>query len=50
ALNAARGYAERGLDRLPSSLGALTEASTPYPVEIAPALRALAAEVDRATC
>jgi len=49
ALAATRDYAHRELGRLPGPLQALADASAPYPVEIAPALRALAAEVDRAT-
>jgi nicotinate phosphoribosyltransferase len=49
ALAAARDYAESQLRRLPASLRMLADAATPYGVEIAPALRALAAEVDRAT-
>jgi nicotinate phosphoribosyltransferase len=49
ALAAARGYAERELGRLPLSLRALCDSAEPYTAEIAPGLRALAAEVDRAT-
>jgi nicotinate phosphoribosyltransferase len=46
-LAAARARAAEGLARLPPALRGL-EPAPPYPVEIAPALRALAAEVDRA--
>jgi len=49
ALAAARDYAGRELARLPGPLRSLAGAPESYPVEIAPALRALAAEVDRAT-
>jgi nicotinate phosphoribosyltransferase len=47
SLAAARERAREQLASLPPPLRALAPASTPYPVEIAPALRALAAEVDR---
>jgi nicotinate phosphoribosyltransferase len=43
-----RSHAERELTRLPEALRALTPAPA-YAVEVAPALRALAAEVDRRT-
>ena len=46
---AARAHAARQLARLPENLRSLDRASEPYAVEIAPALRSLAAEVDRAT-
>jgi nicotinate phosphoribosyltransferase len=49
ALAAARGYAQSELARLPTGLRALSDAAEPYPVEIAPSLQALAADVDRAT-
>jgi nicotinate phosphoribosyltransferase len=45
-LAALRAHAARELDRLPEDLRRL-EPARPYPVEISPALRALAAEVDR---
>jgi nicotinate phosphoribosyltransferase len=45
-LAAAREHARSELARLPERLRALDDAE-PYPVEIAPALRRLAAEVDR---
>ncbi len=48
ALDAIRVHAAAELARLPGALRGLEEAP-PYPVEIAPALRLLAAEVDRLT-
>jgi nicotinate phosphoribosyltransferase len=48
-LEAARAHASRQLERLPQRLRSLDPAPLPYPVEIAPALQALAADVDRAT-
>jgi nicotinate phosphoribosyltransferase len=48
-LAAARARARAQLDRLPAALRGLEDAAEPYPVEIAPGLRALAAEVDAAT-
>ena len=47
-LAAARAHALSQLARLPAPLRALQAAAMAYPVEIAPALRALAGEVDRA--
>jgi nicotinate phosphoribosyltransferase len=49
ALDAARAHAARQLARLPAPLRALQPAKAPYPVELAPALRSLAREVDRQT-
>ncbi|MCL4799137.1 MAG: nicotinate phosphoribosyltransferase [Burkholderiales bacterium] len=49
ALDAIRAHAHRELERLPPRLRALADATPPYPVEIAPALAALADTVDRAT-
>jgi nicotinate phosphoribosyltransferase len=49
ALEAARARARGQLDRLPAGLRALEDVPVPYPVEIAPSLRTLAAEVDAAT-
>ncbi len=46
SLAAAREYAAAQLARLPERLRKLQPAAQPYPVEIAPALHALAAEVD----
>jgi nicotinate phosphoribosyltransferase len=46
-LAAARAHALAQLERLPERLRALAAAAEPYPVEIAPALHELAAEVDR---
>jgi nicotinate phosphoribosyltransferase len=43
----ARAHALAQLERLPPRLRSLAAAAEPYPVEIAPALHALAAEVDR---
>jgi nicotinate phosphoribosyltransferase len=48
-LEAARAHAGRQLERLPPHLRSLDPAAMPYPVEIAPALRALTADVDRAS-
>ncbi|MCX7892251.1 MAG: nicotinate phosphoribosyltransferase, partial [Burkholderiales bacterium] len=48
ALEAVRRYAAEELARLPAALRSL-DAVAPYPVEIAPALAALAAVVDGAT-
>jgi nicotinate phosphoribosyltransferase len=48
-LQAARAHASRQLERLPERLRSLDATPSPYPVEIAPALHSLAAEVDRAT-
>jgi nicotinate phosphoribosyltransferase len=48
-LESARKHALEQLTRLPAPLRALQPAAAPYPVVIAPALKALAAEVDRAT-
>jgi nicotinate phosphoribosyltransferase len=48
-LDEARAHARVQLERLPIPLRALEDAAEPYPVEIAPSLRALAAEVDAAT-
>jgi nicotinate phosphoribosyltransferase len=48
-LAAARERCARGLASLPAPLRALEPAAQPYPVEISPALRALAAEVDLRT-
>ena len=48
-LDEARAHARAQLERLPASLRALEHAAEPYPVQIAPGLRALAAEVDAAT-
>jgi nicotinate phosphoribosyltransferase len=48
-LDEARSGTRAQLERLPPSLRALEDAAEPYPVEIAPGLRALAAEVDAAT-
>ena len=48
-LAAARARAAHELAALPAPLRALDAAAQPYPVEISPALRALAAEVDRRT-
>jgi nicotinate phosphoribosyltransferase len=47
SLAAARAHALEQLARLPERLRRLAPAEEPYPVEIAPALRALAAAVDR---
>jgi nicotinate phosphoribosyltransferase len=49
ALEAVRGRTRAQLARLPQPLTRLEDAPTPYPVEIAASLRALAAEVDAAT-
>jgi nicotinate phosphoribosyltransferase len=49
SLQAARIHAAGQLERLPERLRSLDATSHPYPVEIAPALHSLAAEVDRAT-
>lgn len=49
SLQAARIHASQQLERLPERLRSLEAAPFPYPVEIAPALKALAEEVDRAT-
>ena len=46
-LAAARAHALAQLERLPERLRTLAAAAEPYPVEIAPALHELAAEVDR---
>ncbi len=46
-LAAARAHALSQLERLPERLRVLAPAVAPYPVEIAPALHELAAEVDR---
>jgi nicotinate phosphoribosyltransferase len=48
-LEAARGRTRAQLARLPEPLTRLEDAATPYPVEIAASLNALAAEVDAAT-
>ncbi len=48
-LDGIRKRAAAGLVRLPRRLAALEAAAEPYRVDIAPALRRLAAEVDRAT-
>jgi nicotinate phosphoribosyltransferase len=48
-LDRIRARAAAGLERLPRRLAALETASEPYRVDIAPALRRLAEEVDRAT-
>jgi len=48
-LAAIRAHTPRELERLPPRLRTLADAAPPYPVEIAPALAALAATVDRAT-
>jgi nicotinate phosphoribosyltransferase len=48
-LDEARAHARVQLERLPAPLRELEDAAEPYPVEIAPSLRALAAEVDAAT-
>ena len=48
-LGQARDRARDQLARLPPALRALEDAPAPYPVEIAPTLRALAAAVDAAT-
>ena len=48
-LDEARARARAQLDRLPLPLKDLADAARPYPVEIAPSLHALAAEVDAAT-
>jgi nicotinate phosphoribosyltransferase len=48
-LDEARAHARVQLERLPAPLRELEDATEPYPVEIAPSLRALAAEVDAAT-
>jgi nicotinate phosphoribosyltransferase len=48
-LDEARARARAQLARLPLPLRDLTDAARPYPVEIAPSLHALAAEVDAAT-
>jgi len=48
-LDEARAHARAQLERLPTPLRELEDAAEPYPVEIAPGLRALAAEVDAAT-
>jgi nicotinate phosphoribosyltransferase len=48
-LEAVRQHALEQLARLPAPLRSLEPAAVPYPVDIAPALKALAAEVDRAT-
>jgi nicotinate phosphoribosyltransferase len=48
-LAAARDRAREQLERLPAGLRGLADAQAPYPVEIAPALRALAAAVDAVT-
>ncbi len=47
-LDAVRDHAAAELARLPDRLRALDEAA-PYPVEVAPALRRLAAEIDART-
>lgn len=47
-LDAIRVRAARELERLPQSVRSLEPAPTPYPVEIAPALRNLARDVDAA--
>jgi nicotinate phosphoribosyltransferase len=49
ALAESRAHAAAQLARLPAPLRALQPAAHPYPVEIAPALRALADAVDRAS-
>jgi nicotinate phosphoribosyltransferase len=49
ALEAVRGRTRAQLARLPQPLTRLEDAPTPYPVEIAASLHALAAEVDAAT-
>lgn len=49
ALTDARNRAKAQLAALPPALRALEAADAPYPVEIAPALVALAQEVDMAT-
>jgi nicotinate phosphoribosyltransferase len=48
-LDAARSHARAQLARLPESLRALEQARQPYPVEIAPSVRALAQAVDSKT-
>lgn len=48
-LDSVRRHCLEQLARLPSALRALEPAAVPYPVEISPALRALADEVDRLT-
>ena len=48
ALDVVREHARAELTRLPEPLRALDDAD-PYPVEIAPALRDLAAEIDAHT-
>ncbi len=48
-LAAARDRAREQLERLPAGLRGLEDAPAPYPVEIAPALRALAAAADAVT-
>jgi nicotinate phosphoribosyltransferase len=48
SLAAIRGRAAEQLSRLPERLRALESVASPYRVEIAPALRALASQVDRA--
>ncbi len=49
ALDSARAHALAQLERLPAPLRSLEAAGAPYPVEIAPGLRALAESVDRTT-
>jgi nicotinate phosphoribosyltransferase len=49
SLDAIRAYARRQLEALPARLRSLQPAAPPYPVTLAPALHALAAEVDRDT-
>jgi nicotinate phosphoribosyltransferase len=49
ALEEARARARAQLARLPAELQTLDDAAEPYPVEFAPALRALAAAVDAVT-
>ena len=49
ALDSARAHALAQLERLPAPLRSLEAALAPYPVEIAPALRAAAEAVDRTT-
>jgi hypothetical protein len=49
ALQEVRDPASRQRERLPERLRSLDTTPSPYPVEIAPALHSLAAEVDRAT-
>jgi nicotinate phosphoribosyltransferase len=49
SLDSVRAHALSELGRLPETLRTLHAAPAPYPVEIAPALRALAHEVDRTT-